>query len=172
MRMTLECMKKGHKKEIWELKIKDEDTIDIHNPAGELVDSFDRGAVVNDFVLPSFVQSVPYSNIPLSGELWAFKISKGDTRKIKQFIDQSVVSDGADSIDSVRKTAMRDLLIGIPLALVGIGISVASFVAASGGAEGGRYTLTTGMIGVGLFWAGKGLYGLNRHKKLMAMSRT
>lgn len=58
---------------------------------------------------------------------------------------------------AARKKALKELLIGLAVAVAGALISWGSYSSAK---PGGRYTIYTGIIVLGVIYAGKGVWGL------------
>lgn len=61
-----------------------------------------------------------------------------------------------------RKAAMREIIIGALIALVGIAITVVTYKMAE---DGGRYVVTWGLIVIGLIQAFKGVFNYTRAGK-------
>jgi len=102
--------------------------------------------------------------------MWYFDVAKRDLAEIKTYLNESVVAAGPEAVRAVRNRALRDLLIGIVAVLLGIGLTVASFLAAEN-EEDGRFYVTYGAILFGLVMAGKGIWGFAQYGKLQRLLR-
>ena len=101
--------------------------------------------------------------------MWHFDVDRSDLQEIKAYLDESVVAAGPEAVRAVGNRALRDLLLGVGAVVLGIVVTVASFLNAAQNPEGGRYYITFGLIVFGLVLFGKGVYGFVRHSHLQKL---
>jgi hypothetical protein len=78
---------------------------------------------------------------------------------------------GPEAVSAVRTKALRDCLIGLGAAILGVVMTVGSYMYAASKDEGGSYVITWGLVLFGLVMLGKGAYGFMRHAGLQKKSQ-
>ncbi len=171
MLIQMRCCHLQHKGETWTMELGEEHA-EIRDATGTVRCEFSRQEAAEQFLLPSFSQSIKQFRAPVSGQLWYFDVPRDDLKRIKAYVDQSVVSAGPQAVRSVRNRALRDLLIGVGGLAVGIALTVASFLHAAQNPNAGEYVVTYGLMLFGLVMIGKGVYGHVRYSQLRKLSQT
>jgi hypothetical protein len=169
MPVQLRCVDKGHQGEMWTLDLEGEKAV-VRNPAGNAAGEFAPEEAVQRFQMPSFSESIKYFGVKLDEKLWRFDVAKNDLKQIKAFINRTIVSAGPEAMQAVRNRALRDTLLGVAGVVAGIGLTVASYLEAANKPEGGRYTITYGLVLVGFILVGKGIYGFVQYSSLKQMA--
>ena len=121
--------------------------------------------------MPSFSENIKYFAILLDGTFHRFEVSKQDLRAIQALINRTIVSQGPEAIRSVKNRAIRDTLLGVLSVVVGVALTLGSYMAAAKKPEGGTYIINYGLILFGLVALGKGIYGFMNYRALRRLSR-
>jgi hypothetical protein len=166
----MRCCHLKHKGEMWILDLGD-DRAEIRDTEENIRAVYTRDEAAEQFLLPSFSESIKQFRAPIDGQLWYFDVARGDLKQIKAYIDQAVVTAGPGAVRAVRNSAIRDTLIGIGGVAVGTALTVGSYLHAEQN-PGGEYVITYGVILFGLVMIGKGIYGFLRHGHLQKLSST
>jgi hypothetical protein len=166
----MRCRHRKHKGEVWLLvlnkafaRVRDEDD--------EIRAEYDREETPHCLLLPSFSESIKHFRVAIDGEMWPFEVDKRDLKDIKDYLNESVVVAGPEAIRAVGQRALRDLLVGLALSVVGIGVTVGTLAYAASSPEGGQYIITHGLIVCGLVMVGKGIYGFVRQSHLQKLAQ-
>jgi hypothetical protein len=167
VKLDLRCCHRKHEGEVWTLVLQN-DYAEVLDEEGEVRAKYERGDTPEHLLLPSFSESIKQFRAQIDGEMWYFDAAKRDLAEIKTYLDESVVAAGPEAVRAIRNRALRDLLIGIAAVVVGIGVTVASYLAAEN-AEDGRFYVTYGAVIFGLVMVGKGIWGFVQHGKLQKM---
>jgi hypothetical protein len=169
MPIELRCIEKKHKNELWELRLGRE-KVWVTNAAGEVVGEFEPDDVSRYFQLPSFSESIKYFGILLGERWWRFNVDRDGLRRIRNYINRTIVAAGPEAVQAVRNRALRDLVVGVLLAVAGVVITVVTYSIAANKPGGGKYYITYGLVIVGLVMAGKGTYGFSQYSSLKRMA--
>jgi hypothetical protein len=163
--ISMRCCHLQHKGETWTLDLRDEQA-QIRDAAGKVRGEYPRTEVNDLFLMPSFSESIKQFRAAIDGEMWFFDVAKDDLKQIKAYLNQSLASGGIDAMLPVRNRGFRDLLIGLAAIVVGVGVTVASYLNAAQKPEGGEYSIVYGAVLFGIIMFGKGIYGLVRYQAL------
>lgn len=127
---------------------------------------------VGHFQMPSFSENVKYFSIALGDAIHRFDVPKDGLREIKALINRSILSAGPEAIQSLRNRAIRDTIVGTASAVGGIVLSVGSYQAAANNPEGGKYTVTYGLVIFGIAMLCKGIYGLIQYGQVRRLAES
>jgi hypothetical protein len=169
MLVRMRCCHLEHKGEAWTLDLGD-DRAEIRDAAGNVRGEYTSAEAAEQFLLPSFSESIKQLRAPIDGELWYFDVPRDGLKQIKAYLDRAVVAVGPEAIRAVRNQALRDCLIGLGGVLVGTVLTVGSYLRAAQNPDGGGYVITYGLILFGLIMLGKGVYGFLRYGRLQKLS--
>lgn len=152
MAISLICVR-PNAGEVWDL---DDGEAGLVLRAGEQVVTVIPGGEASLRVqLPNFFGS-RYITIDLGrGNLVCFEPKPETVAQVRALLGETVSQNPDATAASFDKKANRDLLIGGGSMLLGIVITAWSFLAA---APGGTFTVTTGLLGVGLVEIIRGIY--------------
>jgi hypothetical protein len=167
----MRCVDNKRKGELWTLDLDDRKAV-VRGPAGDLVGEFLPEDGVEHFQMPSFSESIKYFGVLLRGELHRFDVAKSDLKQIQLFINRTIAAAGPEAIQAVRNKALRDTLIGAACIVVGVVLSVGSFLAVADKPEEGTYYVVYGLPFFGLIMVGKGIYGFIQHGHLKELAET
>ena len=172
MAIPMKCWHRDHKGEMWSLDLGDE-RAELRDAAGAMRGEFTRDEAGEQFLMPSFSESIKQFRLPVGGELWYFDVGKDDLKQIRAYIEHSVAAAGPDAVRAVRNAAIRDGVIGLVVLLVGVGITIGTHLKEADDPEGGTQSVVMyGAILVGLIMLGKGIYGLVRYNRLKTLAQT
>jgi hypothetical protein len=166
----MRCCHLKHKGESWTLDLGDEGAA-IRDAAGKVRAEFAREEAAEQFLLPSFSESVKQFRAPVEGELWYFDVARDGLKEIKACLDQSVVAAGPEAMKAIRNRAIRETLIGSAGVIGGTALTVGSYLHAAQNPGGGEYYVTYGLILFGLVLLGKGIYGFLRYGQLQKLAQ-
>jgi hypothetical protein len=169
MSVTLRCVDKQRKGEVWTLELEDHKAV-IRRPTGDVAGAFSPADAVERFQMPSFSESIKYFGVRLGDELHRFDVAKSDLKQIKLFINRTIAAAGPEAVQAVRNKAIRDALIGAACIVAGIVLSLGSFLAVADKPEGGTYYVAYGLPLFGLIMVGKGIYGFMQHGQLKQLT--
>jgi hypothetical protein len=169
MSIRLRCLHKDHKDETWKLDL-DGDPVTLKDESGTVVWEMPANVAITQFQMPSFSESIKYFGILFGKEIRQFDVSKEGLKEIKTFLNKSVLAAGPEAVAAVRTKAIRDLLLGAACAIGGVVLTVGSYTAAAQKPEGGKYTVTYGLVIFGLIMLGRGVYGFVRHNQLKSLA--
>lgn len=169
MAISLECLHKDHKGKTWTLDLEG-DPVTVKDESGTVVWEMPANVAVSQFQMPSFSDSIKYFGILFGKEIRQFDVSKEGLKEIKTFLNKSVLSAGPEAVAAVRNKAIRDLLLGAGCAIGGVVLTVASYQDVAQKPEGGKYTVTYGLVIFGLIMLVRGVYGFVRHGQLKGMA--
>ena len=164
--IEMKCCHVKHKGEVWTLDLED-DGVSITDASGAQRTYLERAEAEKSVLLPSFSESIKQLRAPVDGQTWYFDVAKPDLKTIKAYLDAPVVAAGPEALTAIRTRGWRDVAIGIGAAVLGVGISVAGYLSAANNPNGGGgYTVTYGLVIVGLCMIARGIYNLLRYSKL------
>jgi hypothetical protein len=165
----MRCVDKKRKGEVWTLDLDDGKAV-VRRPAGDPVGEFSPEEAVERFQMPSFSESIKYFGVLLGEEMHRFDVAKSDLNQIRLFINRTIAAAGPEAVQAVRNKAIRDTLIGAGCIVVGVVLSLGSFLAAANKPEGGTYYIAYGLPFFGLIMVGKGVYGFIQHRHLQQLA--
>ncbi|MDP7204627.1 MAG: hypothetical protein QGH11_03605 [Pirellulaceae bacterium] len=164
-RIELTCQSKPFKKEKWQLELSSEQ-VGLRNGEGNHVLVEGPGDAAVRLTVPGFASENSNLGVNLDEMELAFKIAKPDLEVVRQYVDTVVAASDLQDLDRVRQVAIKQLTWG-GVGLVACGVILAAMIA--GGADEDSFKI----FGMGAFWGliffGKGIAGLKRHKRLVAM---
>lgn len=164
-RIELTCQSKAFKKEKWYLELSSEQ-VGLRNAEGNHVLVEGPGDAAVRLTVPGFASKDSNLGVTLDEMDLVFKIAKPDLEVVRQYVDTVVAASDLKDIDRVRHVAIKQLTWG-GVGLVACGGILAAMIA--GGADEDSFKI----FGMGAFWGlvfvGKGIAGLKRHKRLVAM---
>jgi hypothetical protein len=153
MGTSLTCALKPHRGEVWQLDDGDDGLVLL---AGKkVVTVIPHGLASLRVHLPSFFGS-RYITVDLGGgNLVCFEPKAKDISRVRQLVEASLNRNPRAAAAALDRKANRDLLIGGGSMLLGLVITVWSFIAAG---PGGTFVVTTGLLVVGLIEVIRGIY--------------
>jgi hypothetical protein len=155
--------------QLWSMEW-DPDFVIVRDAAGTVVWQAPPQDAVQSFRMPSFSDSIKYFGIQIGSELHEFELAREDLQRMKDFLDGAIATSGPDAVRSIRKKAIRDLVIGALLTLIGAATSamlLAKVVELKGRGPG---RLTFGCLIFGVIMLSKGIYGLRQHRRVEALA--
>jgi hypothetical protein len=170
--MQIEMKRVGNKEQtgqMWTLDLGKE-TVVLTDHEGKVAIEFPAAEATGRFQFPSFSQSIKWFGVANDQGIWTFDVPKVDLTLIKGYVDRSIVTAGPEAIAGVRASAIRTMLIGAACTAGGIVITVGSYAAAAQKPEGGKYTITHGLIIVGIIMFVKGVYGWFQYTRLQGLA--
>jgi hypothetical protein len=171
MAISLKCLHKDHKGETWTLDL-ESDPVVVKDESGKVVWQMPANVAITQFQMPSFSESIKYFGILFGNEIRQFDVSKDGMKDIKAFLNRSLLAAGPEAVAAVRTRAIRDVLLGAACTIGGVVLTVGSYTAAAQKPEGGKYTVTYGLVIFGLILLGRGAYGFVRHGQLKGMAES
>lgn len=169
MSVRIRCVDKDCKGQEWTLEL-GADKVVVRDASGRTVGEFPPADAASRFQMPSFSDNIKYFGITLGDQIRRFDITKDGLREIKAFNNRLVASAGPEAVRSVRSKAIRDSLIGAACAIGGVVLTIGSYLSAANNPEGGRYTVTYGLVIFGLVMLGKGAYGFSQYGQIKRLS--
>lgn len=169
MAIQMTCVDKDAKNEQWSLDL-DGETVTVRNAAGETAAEYTHDIAAEQFRMPSFSESIKYLGINMGDGMRQFQVDKAGIKQIEQYLLAYVVAAGPEAVNAMKNVAIRDTIIGVALAIVGVVITVMSYQAAANNPEGGSYTITYGLVLFGLIMFGKGIYGFIQWSQMKSMA--
>jgi hypothetical protein len=169
MAMQIRCMDKGHQGELWTLHLESDQAL-LCDPYSVIQGAYGPEEAVLRFQMPSFSESIKYFGVRLDDRLVQFAVERNDLKEIKRFINQTIVGAGPEAVESVKRKAIRDTLVGIACAIGGCVLTIGSYLAAATSPVGGNYYVTWGLVLFGFIMVGKGLFGFKQYSDLLKMS--
>lgn len=170
MQVQMRCCHLKHKGEVWTLDLGD-NRAEIRDSGENVRAEYTREEAAEQFLMPSFSESIKQFRAPIDGEIWYFDVARPDLKQIKAFIDQAMVAAGPEAVRAVRNHAIRDTLIGLAAVSIGGALTIGSYLQAAQDPNGGEYVVTYGAVLFGLVMIGKGIYGFMRHGQLQTLSQ-
>jgi hypothetical protein len=170
MHVRMRCCHLEHKGEVWKLALEDNHA-EIRDADGTVRAEYTRQQAVQQFLLPSFSESIKQFRAPLEGELWYFDVARNGLKQIKAYLDKAVVAAGPKAVRAVRNRALRDTLIGVGGVVLGTALSIGSYLHAAQTEGNGEYFVTYGVILFGLIMIGKGINSFLCYGKLQKLSQ-
>ena len=171
MAVQLRCVDRDRKGEMWSLDLGSERVV-VQDASGTPVAEFTPEEAVGHFQMPSFSENVKYFGIALGDAIHRFDVPKDGLKEIKALINRSILSAGPEAVLSIRNRAIRDTVIGAACSVGGIVLSVGSYQAAANNPEGGKYTVTYGLILFGIAMLCKGIYGLIQYGQVRGLAES
>lgn len=169
MAVELRCVDRDRKGEIWSLDIGTEKVV-VRDASGTAAAEFTPEEAVGRFQMPSFSENVKYFGIALGDPIRRFDVSKDGLREIKGLINRMIQTSGPEAVAALRNRALRNILLGVACAVGGVALSVASYREAANKPEGGKYTVTYGLVLFGIAMFCKGVYGFIQYNQIRSMA--
>jgi len=129
----------------------EDDEVVLRDGEDEVLTSFPAAEANQVIRLPNIIDN---ANIVI-GEDLAFEPKPEAVRAVRELIDDCLHANPEAASAAMRRKGIRDLIIGSVAFLLGIGITVWTFVSAP---PGGTYYVMTGLIVVGIFEIIRGIY--------------
>lgn len=165
--LRAKCMSKPHKGTDWHFRLDPiEITLSLITPDGQAVAEFTPAQAAETFRFPSFSQSTKYLAVPVGETHLEFDLAKREMGEVRSFVDLNTLASGPEGIAKLRMKGYRDIAIGLGAIVLGVGLTVMSYMAAASNPNGGKYWVTYGFVIYGLISAGRGVYHLNHAAKL------
>lgn len=134
---------------------------------GVLVTVIPRDAAVQRITLPSHSEGREYLILTtIEGKTLEFEADELIINIIEGFRSHSGSGDEHRAVDSLRRSARRNLIAGGVAILIGAGLSIQSYLETI--RRGGSVFLLLGLVFYGLLLVGKGAYALVRANRLAA----
>jgi hypothetical protein len=169
MPIQLRCVDRERKGQVWSLDLGPQQVI-VRDSIGTAVGSFTPEEAISNFQMPSFSENIKYFGILLGGTVHRFDVPKEGLREIKALVNRSIAAAGPEAVQSVKRRAIRDTLIGAVCAAGGIALTIGSYMSAANKPEGGSYTITWGLVLFGLVMIGKGVYGFWQYNQVQRLA--
>ena len=157
---------KENKGKSWVLDLTDQAAV-LSTQEGQEIQRFAREQAGEQFLLPHFGGEIKHFTIDLGERKAQFKVSRQGLKAIRGFLLQSIADMGPEAVDAMKSAAIRNIAIGIGASAVGIGITVAGYMAAASAPQGGRYMVFYGLILWGVFMLFRGFSLFGTYRRLM-----
>jgi hypothetical protein len=168
--IPLTCVHKPNAGKDWQLH-RTAHGFELRDAGGELVTAVPAAEAGYRFRFPSFWASVRYLEIlQPDGGTHHFEPDKGTVASVKEQVDEALGLDPGAAAQALRRKALPALGGGLLALVAGLGLTAFSYMQAAA-PGGGRYWVTTGLIGVGLFSTCRGLMWYARAGKLGRAAR-
>lgn len=171
MSIELRSVDKQHKGETWLLDLDGEKAV-FKDPTGKVIAEVAPQQAVAHFQMPSFSENIKYFGLRAGDKLLQFDVSKPDLKKIKDFVNRTILAKGPEAIRAVRNRAIRDSVIGVACTVGGVVVTIAGYAAAASNPQGEKYTIFYGLALFGLIMIGKGIVGFGQYRKLEVMAQS
>jgi len=165
-RIELICQTKPFKEQKWQMELSSR-KVGIRDAEGDHVLAEVPEEAVVRLTVPGFSSDNSNLGVTLGDTELAFKIAKQDLEVVRQYVDTVTAAAGHEAINGIRKGAMGKLVKGLFLLIICSGILIPLLVGGKGD-NGGTKWLFIGAF-TGLVMTFKGIAGLKRHKRLVAM---
>jgi hypothetical protein len=144
----------------------------VRDASGASVAEFTPEEAVGHFQLPSFSENVKYFGIALGNSVRRFDVSRDGLQEIKGLINRLIHAAGPEAMLEIRNRAIRNMLLGIACAVGGVALSAASYRTAANKPEGGKYTVTYGLVFFGVAMLCKGIYGFMQYNQVRSLAES
>jgi hypothetical protein len=160
MYIDLHCVESNHRNDTWRINIEG-GTAAVMGPDGRELTRLRPEQAASVFRLPGFSNGNRFG-IRDGKRIVEFEISRDGAEQVRAFLGTTAPSQQHEFKSEFRARGVRGVLFGLCAIGAGVGLSVASYAAASNGAHGGRYTVFTGIFVLGVFWFLRGIQHLGR----------
>lgn len=163
--IELVCQTRPFKKQEWRLELSSQQ-VGLRDAEGDHVLLETPEDAVACFKVPGFNSDTSNLGVNIGEIKLAFKIAKQDLEVVRQYVDTVVSVSDLQDLGSLQKIARKQLVwggLGMVVCLVILVLMLAA------GAEEDAFKI----FGMGAFWGlvfvGKGIAGIKRHRRLLAM---
>ena len=165
--MELTCVVKPFKKQKWNLYLS-RSGMQLIDTEGESVIAVTPEAASSLLQIPGGTSKYSHLGVDLAGVELKFKIIKQDLEVLHRYVDTVAVAAGPESLNEIRKGAMRQLVLGIGgLIALAAFIILLAVLGVKPKQIGQLWTwLPVGVI-ASLFALARGMNGLKRHRRLV-----
>ncbi|MBC7772445.1 MAG: hypothetical protein H7210_08120 [Pyrinomonadaceae bacterium] len=145
------------KGEIWTLELTQEDAT-LRDQSGEVREVFSPEDAARSWLMPGFTGSRSLK-LPIEAGQVAFECRKAGLTHLRRFLRRGIILAGPEAVRWYRNRAIRELVIGVVLFVVGTAVTIASFL---GQPSTGNGTVFYGLMLAGLIEIGRGMYLLRQ----------